>query len=358
MINLNVGNCWDWDFLNEIIRMNDEECSGANIRTTSLYGSMPFMSASARSSDRLPSEVTGNPKPLMFQENLIEYVQRAQRHNIAIRYTLNQSCIGPMQDFAEYWKSSLSKSIKFLVHEAGVMEYTVTSPLIAELMLDQHPGLWVEVSTICEVDSPEKIERWYKIGAKGVCLKLDANRNIDLLRDLKNVCEELGIDIDLLANEFCLFGCPWRAECYNLSSHNSYRGPFDSYPFSRCNNIRLEDPAEWIRARFILPQWMEFYEKNFGISTFKVTGRTHPPSVVLPIVEKYMKGVAYGNLLDLWPTVARLGNTVEPKDGTYIDIGEVDKSRNTLLSGMCTNKECGACDLCARVFKQASRRPK
>lgn len=353
-IMLNVGNCWDWDFLDKLIELNSTVGSETGIRVTSLYGSLPWISFSARSTDRLPGFPSGKDR----RGDLKNYIRYAQGNGMVIRYTLNQSCIGPMQEFQDYSKK-LIKSVQFL-EEMDVHQYTITSPLLMELVKEVYrTGVYLEVSTICEVDSVEKLERWRKIGATGLCLKLDANRDPQILSSLAAYCRTNDMGLDLLANEFCLFGCPWRAECYNLSSHDSKRGPFEYYPFRRCQQVRLGDPSEWVKARFILPQWMRIYEERYGINEFKITGRTHPPEVILPIVEKYMRGKADGNLLSLWPSISRLGKTDEPEEKTFIDIAAIESRLaapyRSLLSSGCSKTSCDGCGYCNDIYKEALR---
>jgi collagenase-like PrtC family protease len=260
-----------------------------------------------------------------------------------------------MQEFDKALWPELVHSLKFL-YKAGIREFTITSPLLMELMREKFPDVFLEISTICEVNTVRNLRRWAEIDVDGVCAKLDLNRDISGLKRLSEECSMYGIALEVLANEFCLLGCAWRQECYNLSSHDSQRGPFEHYPFGRCQKIRLTDPSEWIKAGFILPQWMSYYLEHAGVGTFKITGRTHPPRVILPIIEKYMSRKHTGNLLELWPTIAALAASDEPQQGTYIDTEEVEKHVDFLTSGRCSTASCAHCGYCKSVFKDAQRR--
>ncbi len=353
-LRLNVGNCWDWSFLERIIVLNKTLGKENNIKVTSLFGSLPFFTPSARSSDRLLSSSRPIPGPAGAGD-LEGYVHHAKSAGIGIRYTLNQSCIGPMQDFDKALWPQLKLSLDYL-YKSGIHEYTITSPLLMELMRENFPDTFLEVSTICEVDTVQKLKRWAELDVDGVCAKLDANRDTFLLKLLSDTCAINGIVMEVLANEFCLLGCAWRQECYNLSSHDSQRGPFDHYPFGRCQKVRLSNPSEWIKAGFILPQWMQLYSEQAGVSAFKITGRTHPPRVILPIIEKYMSRKHTGNLLELWPTIAALAASEEPQQGTYIDTEEVEKHFKHLTSSHCSIRSCEKCGYCETIFKSAQRR--
>ena len=182
---LNVGNCWNQYYLERLIQLNDTIGVMNDVKITSIFGSLSFLTPSARSADRLPEfEIA----------DLGSYISMAQTHGIAVRYTLNQSCIGPMQEFKVWWQE-LEKSIKVLKKE-GVYQYTITSPLLLELVREMYgDSAYLEVSTICEVDSIRKLDYWRKLGANGVCLKLDINRDFQTLQSISTYCRDHGMGL-------------------------------------------------------------------------------------------------------------------------------------------------------------------
>ncbi len=337
MIYLNAGNLWDDDYLNTVIKWNEE--FKTTIQVKSLFGSVAGLTPTARSVDRLPY------RDWAFTDR---YVLKAQEHGIAIRYTLNQSCIGAIQDFGEDWRKKLYDDICEL-HDIGIHEWTIASPLLVELLRSMYPDDFIEVSTIAEVATPQDVERWLMLGVNGVNISTSVNRDIPMI-------SWMGIrlpSVSILANEACLFGCPWRRECYNLSSHNSERSEelFGFYPFSRCNKKRLADPVEWIRSRMVLPQWMNRYQDLAGVDWFKIAYRTHPKEIALPILRAYMEQQFTGNLCDLWPTISNLGGTVDPKEITCISCERMDKigvlDYFIEHGNECSDKICGhTCFVC------------
>jgi len=311
MIYLNAGNLWTDSYLDKVIDLNNQHAG--SVRVASLFGSIGSLTPTARSVDRLPH------RDWPFIE---KYVKKARDNNIHIRYTLNQSCIGSLQDFASYWYKELYFTTQKL-HEAGVDEWTVASPLIVSLLHKTFPDDFIEVSTIAEITTPEEMAHWMEIGARGVNLSTSINR--DPLRITAIV--KTGTKVAILANEACLYRCPFRRECYNLSSHNSMRGEmfFDFYPFRWCNMARIKNPVEWVKSRIVLPQWMNLYQRHTNVRWFKIAYRTHPEEVALPILTAYMEQHYDGNLLDLWPTISHLGSTQEPKERQYISCHQLDE---------------------------------
>lgn len=345
MIELNAGNIWSDEYLDKVIEFNDEH---VKTRVTSIFGSVAHMTPTARSFDRIP---------FIGHDDLGNYISKAVANNIHIRYTLNTSCIGSIQDFKVRWNRDLKDAVVRL-HSLGVDQWTITSPLIMLEMANLFPSDMLEVSTIAEVSTPEDLQRWHDIGATAVCLSTSINRDYPRLMKIRDIAHKLEMDISLLANEACLYRCPFRRECYNLSSHDSFRGSqyFDNYPFKNCNIIRINTPSEWVKSRMIMPQWMSTYAPV--TRKFKVAFRTHPYEVAVPILKAYMDQYHGGNYLDMWPTISNLGHTDEPANFTNISCLELDRMGFidvALVKGSkCESSICGvSCRLCYDVYEKA-----
>jgi len=340
---LNAGNLWTQEYLDKVIALN-ERYDGIQVK--SLFGSISKLTPTARSSDRLPYLEWGQ---------IDKYVDKARSHGIHIRYTLNASCFGSIQDFRSIWKVNLEGNLREL-HATGVDEWTVTSPLLLSLLREMFPDDFIEVSTIAEVSSVHEAKRWEALGANGVNVSTDINRDFKGLRGINKI-----LTVSVLANEACLFKCPYRRECYNLSSHDSLRSEelFGFYPFRRCNEARLEDPVEWLKSRIVLPQWMSEYGSTSGIKWFKIAYRTHPIETAMPILIAYMNMDYQGNLCDLWPTISHLGNTAEPKEVTHIPCDRLDgflRKWYTRKGDTCGGEICGeTCKYCYQVYESTQR---
>lgn len=339
-IYLNVGNLWTHSYLDKVIELNKEY---KGIQVKSLFGSIANITPTARSFDRIPYR---------DWDFVAGYVTKARENNIYTRYTLNQSCIGPIQEFRDYFDSSLKVTLQKL-HDIGVDEWIVTSPLLVETLRNMFPGDFIEVSTIAEISTVEEAKRWKDIGANGANASTSINRDFKRLQDIGNILEA-----SVLCNEACLFRCPWRRECYNLSSHDSRRGEelFGFYPFRKCNEVRLAHPEEWLESRLVLPQWLPIYRERTGINWFKVAYRTHPEEVAIPLLETYMSMYFGGNLCSLWPTISRLGNTPEPKDTTFISCRMLDDLKfieKWFFGDECSEHLCGDdCRYCHIMYEK------
>ena len=344
MIRLNSGNLWTNRWLDKVIQLNKEH---ANIEVVTMFGSIGGLTPTARSIDRLPT---------LSWPSIEAYIAKAKDNDINCRYTLNQSVIGPLQQFKPYWENELKATLIHL-HKAGIEEWTITSPLLISLLRDMFPDDFIEVSTIAEIACPEDAERYIDLGANGIDVSGSINRDFSALKDIMEVANRRNVVVEILANEACLWKCPFRRECYNLSSSNSVRGDefFSSYPFGWCSSIRNNNPVEWIKARMILPQWMSFYQSELGINMFKVAFRTHPYELALPILEAYMSENFQGNYCDLWPTISKLASKNDvPLNISCAALDKIDFFQHWINTGFaCTARNCDInCSYCSSILEK------
>lgn len=119
-------------------------------------------------------------------------------------------------------------------------------------------------------------------------------------------------------------------------------------------------------AKFILPQWMNAYQSLTGVSTFKVTGRTHPASFIDYIGKTYLSGKAKGNLLALWGMLEATYENVDQQEEhrkalesryPYIPVEEV-AMRHSFMSSSCNSSDCGmSCKRCKQLYEDIIQKP-
>jgi hypothetical protein len=134
-------------------------------------------------------------------------------------------------------------------------------------------------------------------------------------------------------------------------------------PMDVCRPSRERSPEAWLKAKFILPDWMKSYETETGVKSFKITGRTHPASFIKYVGEMYIRGEAHGNLLALWGMLEATYADVKPcqdivqKDTlghVYPNI-PIEKIAKTgyYLNPICNSENCGdGCNHCLRLYNR------
>lgn len=317
-ISLKIGCNFDLALLPGLAALN-EKYPDAPWRINELYGSLANVNpiGTARPAFRLQD---GDA------DALARYASAAKAVGMGINYTLNVSMVDPRELKAK--EAEIVTFLDFLV-QIGIVRVTVAHPLVAKLVND-NSALPIELSTIMQIRHPRQL-RQLKARTPGIqklCLDVFANRNAMLLHSLKDEAKELDITLEAIANEFCVFECPDRNQCYDLHALNLTQDDtklFGHYPMGNCIRERLVNPIEWLYARFILPQWMTKYYTTFNISSFKITGRTHPTAYILKVAEAYMCGTFTDNLLELWADVANIGRleTEYQAPRTMLDVSKI-----------------------------------
>ena len=341
MLSLNVGNTFDLNYLQEIVKLN-QECK--NIQVKEMYGSVSSILNSVRPNYRVPDR---------SKSFLAEYVALAWGAGIETNYTFNRSCFGHIKNI---WDSriAIQKDIDYLT-EIGVKRFTVASPLLIEFF--RFPK--IELSTILVQLTIKQIYGLAKLSdtIDKVCVPIYLNRDFTRLLRIKKLLEDSDIKIELIVNEFCVAEsgiCVRRDECYNTQSHDGNPEKcFDNYPAGQCIKAREHDPVNWLRAPFILPQDMTVYNK-MGIEYFKVTGRTHSSDSIFKVVSAYMKQSFNGSLCELWGIpLERIYNELgyHPIDIPVKYLGRFLEMWLVTPEHRCMDEVCGIdCNYCRDVY--------
>jgi collagenase-like PrtC family protease len=162
----------------------------------------------------------------------------------------------------------------------------------------------------------------------------------------------LDCELELLANEMCLYGCPHRGYHYDLMAHASQGGASLAdieYPHLMCSTRRMANPAELLKARFIRPEDVARYEA-LGLGLIKLAGRGRDSEGLLRAARAYLGRRYDGNLLDITdlgffdaPGVPRPELVVDNRalDGFLDRVGAVDCDQ-------ACGSTCSICDVLAK----------
>jgi hypothetical protein len=301
-ISYKVGCNFDLELLDQLHELNVRYSLDQPWQITELYGSLPSVNpiGTARPSFRLKDD---------NEEFLAAFVAKALSYGFGMNYTINTSAVDPRELKAH--EATIVKFLEFL-KSIGVIRVTVAHPLVAQIVNDLCPTLPIELSTILQLRHPRQLEQLKRRcpSIEKICLDVFANRDGEKLAQFMMLSRSLGITLETIVNEFCVYECADRNQCYDLHALNLSKDEvkmYGHYPMGNCIRERVLKPIEWLWARFILPQWVRRYHMTFGISSFKITGRTHPTAYIARVTEAYMRGEYTGNLVELWADVENIG---------------------------------------------------
>lgn len=327
-------------------------------------------------SDRSNEAVTARPGwrlPDISKEFFADYVKKLAENNIAFNYTMNS--IQPYGSKVEMIKHK--KEIQDLVlwlEEIGVYRITVANPMMA-LFIREVSNIEMELSCIAHFDTVTQLKYYHEVlGINKFCNSILKNRNKQFLINAQKYCDENGLILELMANEFCGVAgvdkdgthyathCTFRDSCYLCHACNKTKEDsmsYNNYPMGYCMSARSQTPEAWLRMRWIRPEDQKIYREKCGVNYFKLSGRTGTSEYLKFVMEAYMSESFDHNLLALWKPLSSIydGKT-ELKSDTDVDIPnkKLDGFIDKWMEGNgweCENQMCGTtCKYCEEFAKK------
>lgn len=351
---LNIGNTWDFALLKGIASIPvDPEYE---VIVDTLFGcTKSNLLGNARSPDRIQN---------LNMKKTAAFIDEAHAQNLKIAWTINESCVGNVKEFIDTWDANGEALTEFFEY-LSVDSLIVANPLIMLKLATSSIDIPITISTIANITEPNQLMVLIDRGCHitKFCVPVARNRDLNWLHSMNKVSGVLGIEMEVIVNEFCfLDGCNceglFRRSCYDMNAHAEL-GDQDSdsswFPREICTTLREKDPVNWLKAKWILPQDMYLYEE-IGINHFKITGRTHPTDFLLTILPYYLVRYFEGNLLELWPHLQTIGKkdflTEQEKvlKGLYIDTRRLEDFVRDILK-ICMG-DCSVCDFCEREYNR------
>lgn len=213
-------------------------------------------------------------------------------------------------------------------------------------------------SVNCMIDSFDKIVSfldavsytYFKAPGKLV-LDRSLNRRIQELSDIVLKCrsEYPGMKLALLANEGCLYQCPFKLTHDSHISMVSADVSIDTHEMNRacgCMRYLLKSPHSLFKSPFIRPEDIDKYDDFADI--IKICGRTLGHGFLKKVVSAYIEKAYFGNLLKLMDTMEWLA------DRLYVANTDLpDDFFNAMTTCL---KICSTCSYCSTLFDEHVRR--
>lgn len=350
-----VGTNFDFNLIPLFNELNEKyEGRGKIIE---VYGSDKAHAAlAARPDFRLPD---------ISSEDIRMYVGELKKIGIMFNYTINSIFpYGSKKELIEH-KQEVVNFVKWL-EDIGVYRVTVANPIMLEIIRNEaKSNIKIEMSTIAHIDTVTQIKYYKdKYNVDKICGNLLKNRDFNFLRAASDYCKKEGIIYEVMANEFCGVGgkdyathCIYRDSCYMCHATNhTYEDTMllDNYPMNLCTKSRNENPANWLKMRWIRPEDIKVYNE-IGINHFKITGRTGSTEYILRTISAYLEGKFNGNLIELWkPLESIKPNTLESDVAKVeIDNTKLDNFIDVFKNGkVCDYEVCGeTCKYCDNFYR-------
>ena len=258
--------------------------------------------------------------------------------------------------------TALIEALEFWTDEVGVDGIILADMYLLTTLSREAPGLARTLQAIpsvnCMIDTGDKgmsfLELIESTGFRMpdmLILDRSLNRKPDALdhtvRTLKQYAPQTRIA--LLANEGCLYQCPFK-QAHNSQTSLANTGLVreNIYTISRergCIPYFLEHPQAILKSPFIRPEDQDSYARSADI--IKVCGRNMGPEFLLRTVSAYLNKSFHGNLLSLLDATDWMTE--------HYDLPNKDFPDTFLETVTTCSKNCTACRYCHDLFATISR---
>ena len=333
---------WDLDLIAPLSKLKDD---------VQLYGVLP--------TSMIGSGGSGPEITYMTRNQAEEYIEQAHSAGLRFDYLLNAPSMSNME-WDENTHRELLEHLEW-ISKLRVESVTITIPYLLELVKRQFPHLKVRVSTIAHVDSVARAKSFESLGADSITLDISINRDFQLLKAIKNA---VNCELNILANNLCLYQCPYEYYHHDSLGHasqsyNPLNGCYVDYCVVRCTLDRLCDISQNIKCRWVRPEDIHAYEE-IGIDVFKISGRSMSTERILNAATAYSLRHHQGNLYDilnvLTPKTGFLNsalpsaqnNATKPPPKLYIDNQALEGFIDFFKKQDCLSR-CNHCDYCQKI---------
>lgn len=302
-----------------------------------------------------PQEYSGSGRiaPELDFSEFANVVDRVRKEGIRVNLLLNSICEGSDWYSTEALKSTMNY-LKRAHEELGVEAITIANPLYIREVRKRFPNLEICASVLGDIDCVQKAVIFRKAGADVITPDVDINRDLDLLKRIKDATHA---EIKLMVNEGCLFRCAFRKFHFNYISHKSRKPDMpggikaeDNVFSLNCIQLSKSDPSQLLKSGWIRPEDTSKYEQITNY--FKLVGRTSSKSMLVRSFEAYLNESWDGDLLELMA-----GNlySVGMSHLMHLDNKSLDAIGFFAKVTSC-DKECSECAYCSELIGRLIRR--
>lgn len=249
---------------------------------------------------KLQSDLVGGGRP----SGVLPHVDgRRMKRHIALAHVLglrflylwNVGTVGD-REYQSAFVTDMQEQLRGLV-AAGIDGLVVGLPWMIPLAKKIAPELEVSVSSFVHVDSPREARQFEAMGADTIIVHQTSNRDFRTLAEIRSA---VSCDVELIANNSCVYQCPYVCAHQTSPAFHSRTGsrPVMEYELFWCAGRYAQDGAEIVRSRWIRPEDLKFYEGR-GFDRFKIAGRGRDTAWLLRAARAYAARSYPGALTDI-----------------------------------------------------------
>ena len=196
-----LGTNWNSKLLSQIAKLNSQN----EDKIFEFFGSLPLsIFGHARQTTKIPN---------ISKELAEKSIRDIKKNGIQFNYLVNSS-IFPCLDSQE----KLDKALEYFswIEEQGVDIVTIGSEETLSFVSEHFPEIAINLSIVMAIKSHREAERLYKKfpKIKRITPHQSINRDKEELALIIETSHKYGVEVELLANEICVYTCPKMKEHY------------------------------------------------------------------------------------------------------------------------------------------------
>jgi collagenase-like PrtC family protease len=286
---LTVPTSWNDHLIEEINTINNDPKT--KLAVHEIYGT-------------LQSTIVGGGRPstiipYVSLDKAENHINLAHKKGLEFNFLMNAICMGNREFIPEYHSRILS-TLGWL-NDIGVDTITVTIPYLMEIIKKQFPKIKICVSVTATAGTVQEASFFSDdLKVDRINIHFMANRDFTIIDALVKAVK---CDLEVLANDPCLLGCPYREYHQTIFAHASQSSSADSpttvidYPGIKCATKRIQNRGEILKSPWIRPEDTVYWE-NAGIDFVKLAGREKPTEWITTCIRAYATRDFDGNIYD------------------------------------------------------------
>lgn len=331
---------------------------------------------------KLADDVVGGCRPSFLlpqvsREDIGQHVAECHRAGLKFSYLLNTLSLANTQ----YTKEGYAQIRELLdwLTEIKVDALTIAIPYLIRLVKMHYPHFYVKVSSVSRINTVTRAKQYEDMGVDEIIIDEMLNRDFETLKAINDAVQ---IPTEVICNPCCLWECAQQFEHVNHDGHASQTQSHNDYcylqlPYIICSGQKLADPVHIMKARWIRPEDLHYYEE-IGITRFKVVERFKTSDALTMAVQAYAKRHFDGNLIDLL-TLPNKGSYLPPNMDYFNKPDKIDMAKVQEVAGLmdfsfhdaieipnkkldgfleffktndCRRMSCDDCGYCAKFFEK------
>lgn len=280
-----------------------------------------------------------------LQTEMLHALAAIKSKGIRLNLLFNANCYGE-EAISRVFEGKIRSVIDFLCENSLCPDsVTTTSPFVASVVKGTYKSIRTKASVNMRISTVKGMQYVAHL-FDDYCIAKECNRDLERIAQLKRYAEENGKKIYILANSGCMRDCSGQIFHDNMVAHEAEiakQKNVDFMPYMCWNYLKNpENFVSVLQNTWIRPEDIKNYEGL--VDGIKLATRAHRlPGMV---IDSYVRGRYYGNLLDLFePGFA-------PAFVPYV----IDSSKiptDFWQRTTACDKRCHQCQYCGEVLKKA-----